>query len=169
MIWHSKLLGKFDVRGSVHHSIFLTKKPNKMQQCIKILWFFILNEVQHVSGDTAYHQESKTAAYATWQRPTTARPTTFHVCKTRGCFCSFRFLMMGGVSPETCWAPFKIRNNKILIHCCILLGFSVRIVAKISGSYCYWNFQPVYMKNNWFLTHWGWGHLNCLNACSRGF
>jgi len=27
-------------------------KPNKMQQCIKILLFLILNEAQHVSGDT---------------------------------------------------------------------------------------------------------------------
>jgi hypothetical protein len=29
--------------------------------------------------------------------------------------------MMDGVSPETCYALFKIRNNKILIHCYILL------------------------------------------------
>ena len=49
---------------------------------------------------------------ATWQRPTTTRPTTFHICKTRGCLCSFRLLMMGGVSPKTCWVSFKIRNNK---------------------------------------------------------
>jgi len=68
-------------------------------------------------------------AYATWQRPTTARPTTFHVCKTRACLCSFRLPMMGGVSPETCWASFKTRNNKILIHCCILLGFFSVIIT----------------------------------------
>jgi hypothetical protein len=41
-----------DVRGSVHHSTILTEKPNKMQQCTKILLFLILNEAQHVSGDT---------------------------------------------------------------------------------------------------------------------
>jgi len=64
-------------------------------------------------------------AYATWQRPTTVRPTVFHVCKTRGCLCSFKLLMMSGVSPEICWASFKIRINRILIHCCILLGFSL--------------------------------------------
>jgi hypothetical protein len=29
-----------------------SENPNKMQQCIKILWFLILNEAQHVSGDT---------------------------------------------------------------------------------------------------------------------
>ena len=43
---------KLDVCGSVHHSTILTEKPNKMQQCIKILLFLILNEAQHVSGDT---------------------------------------------------------------------------------------------------------------------
>jgi len=32
--------------------LLLTEKPNKMQQCIKILLFLILNEAQHVSGDT---------------------------------------------------------------------------------------------------------------------
>jgi hypothetical protein len=35
--------------------------------------------------------------YATWQRPKTACPTTFQVCKTRGCLCSFRLLMMDGM------------------------------------------------------------------------
>jgi hypothetical protein len=27
--------------------------------------------------------------------------------KTRGCQCSFRLLMMGGVSPETSWASYN--------------------------------------------------------------
>ena len=48
-----------------------------------------------------------TFSYSTWQPPPVTRPTTLHVCKTRGCFCSFRFLMMGGVSHETCWASGK--------------------------------------------------------------
>jgi len=41
----------FAVHGSVHHSTILTEKPNKMQQCIKILLSLILNEAQHVLGD----------------------------------------------------------------------------------------------------------------------
>jgi len=112
----------------------LTEKKLKMQQCIKILLFLILNEAQHVSGATPPIIRSLNctsslwfcicgSACATWQRPTTERLTAFHVCKTRDCLCSFRLLMMGGVAPETCWASFKIRNKKILIHCCILLGF----------------------------------------------
>jgi len=61
--------------------------------------------------------------------------------KTRGCLCSFRLLMMGGVWPETCWATFKIRNNKILIHSCILLGFFT--VSKYPLlTLCYINYRP---------------------------
>ena len=53
--WYSQttIVYKLDVRGSVHHSTILTeKKTNKMQQCIKIWLFLILNEAQHVSDDT---------------------------------------------------------------------------------------------------------------------
>jgi len=33
--------------------------------------------------------------------------------------------MMGGVSPETCWASYRCKIIKILIHYCILLDFSL--------------------------------------------
>ena len=39
--------------------------------------------------------------------PPSVRPTITHVWKTRGCQCSFRSLMMGGVSPETYSASYK--------------------------------------------------------------
>jgi hypothetical protein len=45
--------------------------------------------------------------YSIWQSPATTRPATFHICKTRGCYCSFRLLVMGGVSLETCSASYK--------------------------------------------------------------
>jgi len=47
------------------------------------------------------------AQYCAWQRPPTTRPTTFHLWKIGGYQCSFRLLMMGGVSSETCWASYK--------------------------------------------------------------
>jgi hypothetical protein len=47
-----------------------------------------------------------------WQRPPTTPPTTFHVWRTRDCQCSFRLLMMGGVSPVTCWTLYKYRIIK---------------------------------------------------------
>ena len=60
-----------------------------------------------------------------WQRPPTTRPTTFHLWKTRGCLCSFRLLIMGGVSPETRWSSYKY--GIIKFYCCILLDFSLWI------------------------------------------
>ena len=92
-----------------------------MQQCIKIFIITYLYEAQHVSGDTppiirslkvhwqplVFHTWKVVGhAHCAWQRPSTTRPTTFHVWKTRGCQCTFRLLMMGGVSPETCWASY---------------------------------------------------------------
>jgi len=65
--------------------------------------------------------------------------TTFHVWKTRGCQCSFRLPMMGGVSPETRWASYKYGIIKLLIHCCILLDFSLwmtwNLVSQLSVNY----------------------------------
>jgi len=65
-----------------------------------------------------------TGTYCAWQRPPTTRPTTSHVWKTRGCQCSFRLLMMDGVSPETCWASYKygiIKFWYIVASCWIFL------------------------------------------------
>jgi len=96
-----------------------------MQQCIKILFIFIRSSTCF-GPHTAHHQEPKTAlaasgfayvegcwTYSWWTSSGSVCltawhcPPTFHVWKTRGCQCSFRLLMMGGVSPETCWASYK--------------------------------------------------------------
>ena len=136
-------------RVSVHHSTIHKEKSNKMQLCIKLCYSIFIWSSTCFGRHTAHHQEPKTAllasgfsyvegcwtcswwtlsgTYCAWQRSPTTRPTTFHVCKTRGCQCSFRLLMMGGVSPETCWASYKYGVIKKLIHCCILLDFSLWI------------------------------------------
>jgi len=135
-----KQLLPFDVRGSVHHSTILTVKTPKRCNSYQnfIIPYFKWSSICF-GRHTAYHQEPKTAQAASgfayvescwtcgwWTLSGSVRfLTTFHVCKTRGCLCSFRLLMIGGVSPETCWTSFKIRNNKILIQSCILLGFSL--------------------------------------------
>jgi hypothetical protein len=89
-----------------------------------------LYEVQHVSVDAppiirwTWWTLSGTVWYCAWQRPPTTRPTTFHVWKTRGCQCRFRLLMMGGGSPETCWASYKYGIIKFwytLVSCWIFL------------------------------------------------
>ena len=58
-------------------------------------------------------------AHCAWQHP-----TTFHIWKARGCQCGFRLLMMGGVSPKTCWASYKygiIKFWYIVASCWIFL------------------------------------------------
>jgi hypothetical protein len=98
----------------------------KSTRCNSISKFFIpyLYEAQHVSGDTppiirslklhwqplVFHTwkvvgrvvGGRCQAHCAGQRPPIIRLTTFHVCKTRGCQCSFRLLMMGGVSSTVC-------------------------------------------------------------------
>jgi hypothetical protein len=121
-------------------------EPNKMQQCIKVLLFLILNKAERVSGNTppitwSLKLHKQLLVSHTWKvvghavvglcrvayvpYPTTSnncRSDNLALCKTKGCLRSFRLPMMGGVSPKTRWASLKIRNNKTLIHCCILLG-----------------------------------------------
>ena len=112
-----------------------------------------LYEAQHVSGDTppiirslklhwqplVFHMWKVVGhvvggcyqPYCAWQHPPTTRPKTFLVWKTRGCQCSFRLLMMGGVSPETCWASYKygiIKFRYIVASCWIFLYELTRTV-----------------------------------------
>ena len=76
-------------------------------------------------------------AQCAWQRPPTRSPTTFHVWRTGGCQCSCRLLMMGSVSPETCWASYKYGIIKILIHCYTLLYFSLWIIRVVCRQSVY--------------------------------
>jgi hypothetical protein len=61
------------------------------------------------------------------------RPTTLHVCKTRGCCCSFELLMMDCVSLETCWASYKHRiiNLDTMLH---LIGYFCMNHTMMHGS-----------------------------------
>jgi len=55
--------------------------------------------------------------------------TTFHVWKTRACQCSFRLLMMGGVSTETCRASYKYGITKFwcIVAACWILFYEWRV------------------------------------------
>ena len=118
--------------------LYLSQFIKNLTRCNSVSNFIspYLYEAQHVSGDTPPIIRSlklhwQPLVFHMWKvvgRVLATRPTTFHVWKTRGCQCSFRLLMMGGVSPETCWASYKYEIIKILIHCCILLDFSLQIV-----------------------------------------
>jgi len=111
------------------HQEFIKKNPTFFVTMYQNLIIPYLCEAQHVSDDTppiigslklpwhplVFHTwevagrvgGGRCQAHCAWQRPPSTRPTTSHLWKTRGYQCSFRLLMMGGVSPETCWASYK--------------------------------------------------------------
>jgi len=120
---------------------------NKIQQDATMYQKFViayLYESQHVSGDTPpnigslklYWQPMffymwqvvwtcswwTCQAQCAWHDHQLYVQTTYHVWKTRGYQCSLRLLMMGGVSPETCWASYKYGKTKFwyIVSSCIL-------------------------------------------------
>jgi len=122
------------------------KNPTRCNSVSKFISY--LCEAHHVSGDTppiirSLKLHSQPLVLHTWravgrvvaghwQRPATTRPTTLHVCKTRGCEWSFRLLMMGGMSPETCWASYKYEINvDTLLH---VVAFFMWINTMMHGS-----------------------------------
>ena len=108
---------------------FIKKSPTKCNNVSKFCYSIFIWSSTCFGRHTAHHQEPRTVlaasgfsyvegcwtcswwtlsdTYSAWQCPPTTRPTAFHVWKTRGCQCSFRLLIMGDVSPETCWALYK--------------------------------------------------------------
>jgi len=101
---------------------FIKKNPTRCKNVSNFYYSIFMWSSTCFGRHTAHHQKPKTALAASGfhtskvvgrvvggrcQRPPTTRQTTFHVWKTRGCQCSFRLLMMSGVSPETCLASYK--------------------------------------------------------------
>ena len=121
------------------------KNPTRCNNASRFYYSIFIWNSTCFRRHTAYYQETKTALTASgfytwkvvgrvdggccqaqaWQRPPITRPTTFHIWKTRGCQCSFRLLMMGGVSPETCWASYKYGIIKVwyIIASCWIFFF----------------------------------------------
>ena len=117
---------------------FIKNSPTRCNNVSKFYYSIFTWSSACFGRHTARHQEPKTALAASgfsymegcwtcscaWQRPPTTRPTTFDVWKTRGCQCSFRLLMMGGVLLEICWASRKygiIKFWYVVASCWILL------------------------------------------------
>jgi hypothetical protein len=114
----------------VHHGVIHTEKSNKLQQCIKIIIIPYLYEAQHVSGDTPPIIRSLELH---WQ------PLVFHTWKVVG------RVFVGRCQAHTdngrCVARnmlsfILISNNKILIHCCILLDFYYEH-SLMYNNYCF--------------------------------
>jgi hypothetical protein len=56
-----KIIFKFDICGSVHHSTIHTEKSNKMQQFIKINYSIFIWSSTCFGRHTVHHQEPKTS------------------------------------------------------------------------------------------------------------
>jgi len=128
---------------------FIQEIANKIQQCIKIYYSVFIWSSTCFGRHIAHHQELKTALAASgfaylrcyWTLSFLDAvsvqqlqcPTTFYVCKTRGCYCNFRLLIMGSVSPETCWASYKhgIINFDTLLY---LVGYFCMNYTMMHGS-----------------------------------
>ena len=123
---------------------FIKKNPTRCNNVLKFYYSVFICSSTCFGRHAAHFQEPKIALAASgfayvegcwtcswWTLSGTVcawqPPPNFHVWKTRGCQCSFRLLMMGGVWPRNTLSFIQIRNNKILIHCCILLDFSLWI------------------------------------------
>jgi len=140
---------------------FIKKNPTICNNVSKFYYSIIMWSSTCFGRHTAHHQEPKTALaasgfsyvegcwtcqwwtlsdiYCAWQRPPTTRPTTFHIWKTRECQCSFRLLMMGSVSPETCWASDKygiIKFWYIFAYCWIFL-YDLQTLSTPTAAQCY--------------------------------
>jgi hypothetical protein len=87
--------------------------------------------------------------HCAWQRPPTTRPTTFHVWKIRGCQCSFGLLVVGGVSPETCWASYKygIITFWYNVASCWIFIYDMCICWFYYVSLTFWNLQVTWCTN----------------------
>ena len=144
------------------------EKSNKMQRCIKILLFHIYMKLNMFRATPSIIRSLKlhwqSLVFHTWkvvgrvvggQRPPTSRPTAFHVWKTRDCQCSFRLLMMGGVSPETCWASYKygiIKFWYIVASCWIFLyefyyDALIHEVKSVFNCFRCQNYEPEFSKS----------------------
>ena len=89
----------------MHLNINLIERTNKMQPCNRIL-----NCSTCFGRNTAHHQKLKNCNCSLWFY--IRKPATINYVKPEAAITVFELLMMGGVSPETCWAIKKHLNKK---------------------------------------------------------
>jgi hypothetical protein len=90
-----------------------TRPSSGAYNCTRNLWFCIRCRLKDVALLVVAGQNIPARP-----RPTTLHPSTCNVCKTRDWWCSCMLLMMGGTTPEICWATNKRRVKKLgrLLH-----------------------------------------------------
>jgi len=132
---------------------FIKKNPTRCKNVSKFYYSIFIWSSTCFGRHTAHHQEPKTVLAAsgfsyvegcwtcswwtlsgtvclTASTNYTSKQPSMVLWKTRGCQCNFRLLMMGSVSPETCWASYKcgiIKFWYIVASCCVFLYEFFRI------------------------------------------
>ena len=111
-----------DVRGSVHHNIIHKENPTRCNSVSKFLFNiyvkFNIFWATHGPSSGAYNCTSSLWCCirggllavclldaVSVQQLHVQQPSTY--AKPEAVSCSFRLLMMNGMSPETCWASYK--------------------------------------------------------------
>jgi len=97
-------LCKLDVCGSVHHSIIHKENSARCNSVSKFYFIFMWSSTCF-GWHTAHHQEPKTALAASGFAY--VEGCWMCSCWTLSSNYTSRLLMMGSVSPETCWASYK--------------------------------------------------------------
>jgi len=142
-----------DVRGSVHYST-VHKKFNKMQQyqilLVHIYMKLNMFRATHLpssgaqtvlaSSGFAYVEGCWTCGCWTLSAFSNHTSNNLPRMQNQRMLVQFRLLMMGGVSPETCWALYKYGLIKfdILLH---LVGFFYEHHNSYSSRNMIWVFE----------------------------
>jgi len=102
----------------------IKKNPTRCNNVSKFYYSIFIWSSTCFGRQTAHHQCSWWTLSGTTCLTTSTNYTSNNLplMKTRGCQCSFRLLMMGGMSPQTCWASYKygiIKFCYIVVFCWI--------------------------------------------------
>jgi len=96
------------------------------------------------------------------------------VWKNRGCQCSFRLLMMGGVSPETCWASYKygiINFWYIVASCWIFLyeptWYLACTIAFHNGDQLFFLWGTSWGQRNSCWSEWHYKDCRLCDVCAE--
>jgi hypothetical protein len=112
---HARSHSSTESDGKENYLVLQIENPTRCHRVSKLYFIFIWSSTCF-GRHTAHHQQPKTVivasdfAYEEGCRTCSCWTLSGSV-RTRGCLCSFRLLMMGGVSPETYWASFKYEIN----------------------------------------------------------
>jgi len=87
---------------------FIKKNPTRCNNVSTFYYSIFIWSSTFFGRQTAHHQEPKTALAASgFSYVEGCWTCSWWTLSGTGCQCSFRLLMMGGVSSEKCWASYK--------------------------------------------------------------